>query len=133
MDWTVLSIHQIFFKRQYVLNRIAFWWKFSWKTIWIEPYCLLVKICLKDKMGWTVLSYGQNFSQKTIWVEPYFFWWKLSQTTIWVEPYCLLVKIFLKDYMGWTILSFGENFPKRQYGLNRIVFLSKFFSKDNMG
>ena len=30
-------------------------------------------------------------------------------------------------------MSFGENFLKRQYGLNRIVFWSKFFSKDNMG
>ena len=28
--------------------------------------------------------------------------------------------------MGCTILSFGENFLKRQYGLNRIVFCSKF-------
>ena len=30
-------------------------------------------------------------------------------------------------------MSFGENFLKRQYGLNRIIFWSKFFSKDNMG
>ena len=28
--------------------------------------------------------------------------------------------------MGWTILSFGQSFLKRQYGLNRIVFCSKF-------
>ena len=42
------------------------------------------------------------------------------------------MKIFLKDNMGWTVLPFGENFLKTQYGLNSIVFSSKFFSKDNM-
>ena len=121
-----MSFHQNFPKRLYGLNPIMDSSKFSYKTIWVEPYCLLVKIFLKDNMGWTVLSFGQNFSQKTIWVKPYF----------------LLVKIFSKDNIGWTVLSFiedflkrqyglsfGETFLKRQYGLNRIVFCSKFLIK----
>ena len=66
--------------------------------MWVEPYCLLVKIFLKDNMGWTVLSFGQNFSEKTLYgLNHIFFWLKFSQKTIWVKPYCLLLEIFLKD------------------------------------
>ena len=49
MDY--ISFHQNFLKRQYGLNRIVFWWKFSWKTIWVEPFYHLVKMFLKYNMG----------------------------------------------------------------------------------
>ena len=44
----ILSFGQNFLKRQYGLNRIVFWSKFSIKTIWDEPYSLLIKIFQKD-------------------------------------------------------------------------------------
>ena len=138
----ILSFGQNFLKELYGLNHIVFWSKLSKKTIWVEPYCLLVKIFLTDNMGWTILSIGQNF-QKAQYGKKYFvFWTKLLKKTIWVEPYCLLnnlflraiwverhclfVKTFEKDNMGWTILCFGQNFQKRQLVLNHILFWSKF-------
>ena len=74
MDRTVLSFDQDFLKRQYGLNGIVL----SQKTVWVEPYWLLVKIfqkdyrvelyCLlvngflKDCMDWAVLlSFHQHF------------------------------------------------------------------------
>ena len=104
---------QSFLKRQYWLSCIVFWWKYSYKTKWFKPYCLLVKGCFKDYMGWSIFSSGQNF-------------WKRK---ICVESYCLLVQIFLKHYMGWIILHLCQNVWKRQYGLNHIVFCSKFSKK----
>ena len=61
MGWTVLSFDQNFLTKQYGLNRIIFWLKFSKKIIWIERYCLLIKIFLKDSMSWIILSFGKNF------------------------------------------------------------------------
>ena len=62
-----LSFHHNFPKRQYGVNRISFpqnvlkrqrglsyiilWTKFSKKTTWVKPYCLLLNIFLKDYMG----------------------------------------------------------------------------------
>ena len=43
-----MSFGGSFRKRQYELNRIVFWSKFSIKTIWDEPYSLLIKIFQKD-------------------------------------------------------------------------------------
>ena len=48
MGWTIFSFGENFLKRQYGLNRIFFWSKFSIRTIWDEPYCLLIKIFQKD-------------------------------------------------------------------------------------
>ena len=61
IDWTVLFFGQNFLKRRRGLNHNVFKSKFSYKTIRVEPYCLLVKIFEKDNMGWTVLSFVQNF------------------------------------------------------------------------
>ena len=74
----MLLFIQNFPTRQLGLNHIIFWSKFSKKTRWAEPYCLLVKIFLNDNIV---------------------FWSQFSEKTKWVEPYCLLVKSFLKDNM----------------------------------
>ena len=94
-------------------------------------------------MGWTILSFGQYFVKRLCRLNHVFFWSKFSEETIWVEPYCFFVKTFekenngwtvlfkpfLEDYLDWTVLSFDEIIVKRQYGLNRLVFWSKFFKK----
>ena len=133
MGWTVLFFGQNFCVSYCQNFRIVFYWRFSYKTIWFKPYCILVKFFLKDNMDWTVLSFSENFLKRQYGLNRIVFWSKL----------------FSKDNMGWTIFSFGENSLKRQYGLNRIVFWSKFlcfvlskfsycllleiFLKDNMG
>ena len=43
-----MSFGENFLERQYGLNRIVFWSKFSIKKIWDEPYSLLIKIFQKD-------------------------------------------------------------------------------------
>ena len=113
MDPTALSFGQNFLKRQGGLNHIVFWSKLSKKTLWLEPYCLLVKTFEKDTMARTILSFGQNFQKRqyglTILLfgrnflkrqyglNHIVFWSKLSKKTLWVEPYCLLVKPFEKE------------------------------------
>ena len=105
MDRTVLSFGQKFLKRQYELNLIVFWLKFSWKTIWVEPYCFLVKMFLKDNMGWTVLSFIEDFLKRQYELNHIVFCSRFSRRAKWVDPYRLLIKIFQKDYMDWTALS----------------------------
>ena len=112
MVWVVLSFVQNFLKRLYGLNHIVFWSKRSKKTIWVEPYCLLVKIFLKDSMGWSILSFVQTFLKRLYGLKHIVFWSKLSKKTVWIEPYCLLIETSEKDNMGWSILSFGKNFRK---------------------
>ena len=51
MGCTVLAFGQNFLKRQYSLNGIVVWPKFSKKRVWIEQYCLYIKIFLKDNTG----------------------------------------------------------------------------------
>ena len=48
-------------KRQYKSNlSFGFWIKFSKKTIWVEPFCLLIRIPGKGNMSWTILLFDQN-------------------------------------------------------------------------
>ena len=127
VGWTILSFGQNPLKGLYGLNHIVFWPKLSQKTIWVEPYCLFMKIFWKDNMGWTaycllvktsnkdyidwtVLSFDQNFPKRQCGLNHNVLKSKFSYKTIRVEPYCLLVKIFEKDNMGWTVLSFVQNF-----------------------
>ena len=108
-----MSFVQNFPKRQYGLNCIVVWSKFSKKTKWIKPYslllttfqneyslesnCLLIKRFLKGRMSWVLLlSFYQHFQLR---------------------------------HMSWTILPLDQNFLKRQYDLNRIVFWLKFHKK----
>ena len=109
-----MSFGENFLKRQYGLNRIVFWSKFSSKTIWVEPYCL-----------------GENFLKRQYGLNRIVFWSKLPIKTIWIKLFCVLIKTFQKDYMDYLsiymdYISFHQNFLKRQYGLNRIVFWWKF-------
>ena len=69
MVWAILSLGQHFRQRQYGLNHIVFSSKRSKKTKWVEPYCLLVKIFLKDNMGQTILSFDQNLQSLLEWSE----------------------------------------------------------------
>ena len=78
MDRTVLSFDQDFLKRQYGLNSIVL----SQKTVWVEPYWLLVKIFQKDNMGWTVLLFGQSFLKRLYQLNDTVFWSKFSKKTI---------------------------------------------------
>ena len=99
--------------------------KFSEKTIWVELYCLLIKLLWKDNMDWVLVLFDKiNFLQ-----------------TIYVKLYWLLIRIFLKGNLshesfdqiipnlGWKVLSFAQNFFNRQYGLNCTVVWSKFSKK----
>ena len=113
MVWTILSFSQNFRKRQYGLNRIVFLSKFSKKTIWIEPYCLLVKTFEKDNMVSTILSFGQNCKKKNN------MGWTISS----------FGENFLKSQYGLNRIVFCQKFTKRHYGLNHIVFWSKLWKK----
>ena len=84
----------------------------SLKTIWVEPYCLLIKIFLKGNMGWTILCRL-----------------KFSNKIICSKQYCLLIKIFLKDNTSWQVLYSAQHFVNRQYGLSHIVSWSKLAVK----
>ena len=97
MDPTALSFGQNFLKRQGGLNHIVFWSKLSKKTLWLEPYCLLVKNFQKRQYGLTILLFGRNFLKRQYGLNHIVFWSKLSKKTLWVEPYCLLVKPFEKE------------------------------------
>ena len=116
--------------------------KFLIRTKLVEPNSILIKLFQKDYMHWTTLSFHQNFLKRQYGLNHIIFWSNVSWKTTWIELYCLLVRIFEKVSMGWTILSFsqifwkdnvgwstlslGQKLLKRQYGLNHIVFWSKF-------
>ena len=112
MSWTILSFGQNFWKRQYGLNHIVFCSKVSIRTIWFEPYCVLVETFEKGNMDRTILSFGQYFLKRLSGYNHIVFWSKLSKKTMWIEPYCLLVGLTEKDSMGWSMLSFSQNFRK---------------------
>ena len=107
--WTILSFAQNFLKGQSSLNHALFMSKFSQKTRWVESYCILLRIFLKN-----------------IQLDYIVFWWKLFKKTILLEPCCLLVKTFFEDYTDWRVLSSGQNLLKRKRGLNHIVLRSNF-------
>ena len=104
VGWTIFPVGQNFRKRQYELNHIIFWSKVSINKTWVELYCLKLKIFLTGNMGWILLSFGQNF------LKHYMRWKKL-------------------DNKCWRVLLFGRNFLTRLYGLNCLMFWSKFSKK----
>ena len=94
-----MSLSQNFLTRQLELNHIDFWLRFSEKTIWVEPFCLLVEIFLKDSMAGTILPFSQNFRKRQYGLNLIVLWSKLPIKTIWIKLFCFLIKIFQKDYM----------------------------------
>ena len=157
MDWTIwsfdqnfqkklyrlmtFSFHQNLLKRQYELNHIVFFSKFTIRTTWVDRHSLLIKYFQKDYMVWTALCSYQNFVKRKY----RFNRKKMSKMTILFEQYCCWVKTFLGGYMERTVWSFDQKFQKKLYRLtafsfhqnllkrqyelyelNHIVFFSKF-------
>ena len=135
-----MSFGQNFRKRQYGLNHIVFWSKLSKKTIWFEPYCLLVKTFEKDNMGWTISSFGENFLKRQYGLNHIVFLPKFSKKIKLVEPYCLLIKSFLKDYF-LPYSDFNSRVTNnflRQYGscadkTVQVVQMDNTVQQDNTG
>ena len=92
---------------------IDFWSKFYEKTIWVESYCLLIKIPLEENTGLTE-----------------FFWSKFSEKAKCVELLLFFNSNSFKRKQGLNksnkISSFVKKKLKGQYGSNRIVSNSNF-------
>ena len=94
------SFHQNLLKRQYELNHIVFFSKFTIRTAWVDPYTLLIKYFQKDYIDWNPLFFHYNFRKRQDGVNRIAIWSEFSKKTKWLKPYPLYVKIFLKDKMG---------------------------------
>ena len=85
---TILSLCLTLWKTQYEFNHIVFRSNFFsntvsvWpycifikslkETIWVEPYCLLVRNFLKRQSGLNHFAITSKLSKKAVWVEPYY-------------------------------------------------------------
>ena len=58
------SFHQNLLKRQYELNHIAFFSKFTIRTTWVDQHTLLIKYFQKDYMVWNRLSLHYNLLKR---------------------------------------------------------------------
>ena len=115
------------------MNHIVFWTKLLYKTIWVEPYCLLVIIFLKDHTGCTILSFAQYFVKRQYGLNHIVFWSKLWKKTIWVESHYPLVKIFLNGHYGFNHFNFCSKFSFKTISVESYCLLVRTFKKDNMG
>ena len=50
--------------------------------MWVEPYCLVVKVFLKDCVGRTILSFCQKFVKRLYGLNNFAFWLKISKKTV---------------------------------------------------
>ena len=70
---------------------------FQKKIIWIEQYCILINIFLKDNISSNVLFSTQYFLKRQYALNRIVSWLKFSKKIIWIEPHYLFIKVFLKD------------------------------------